>query len=134
MKKNIIDNNSEQRGAVGILSVILVTTLVLVFMLTISLQVLLGVKNAKLLTDFNKNYYVTEGALRDARMQMKKEETLSKIFLPIVFNDITATRTVAVGLSTTTINVTGSTVSIKRKFQSSCRNFMDGCLIDELTP
>lgn len=121
----------KQSGAVGILSVILVTTLVLIFMLTISVQILLNVKNAKLLTDFNRIYYSVEGGLRDARLQLTREETLDKIFQPLVVGDSTVTRTSTIGLATTTINVQGGSVSIMRQFISECLNGLTGCLLHE---
>ncbi|OGY91149.1 MAG: hypothetical protein A3B31_01340 [Candidatus Komeilibacteria bacterium RIFCSPLOWO2_01_FULL_53_11] len=121
-------------GAVGLLSVILVTMLVLVFMLTISLQVMLNIKNARLHQDFSTIYYVTEGALRDARMQLKKEETFSRTFLDISLNNVDVTRAMTATLSLQDVSATGTDNLISRVFRSTCETYMDGCVTAEQAP
>ena len=124
----------QHSGAIGLLSIILVTTLVLVFMLTISLQIVLNIKNARLHQDFSTIYYVTEGALKDARMQLKKEETFSKTFLDLSLNNVDVTRAVTITLSQQDISATGTDNLISRVFRSACEYYMDGCVTEEQAP
>ncbi|MEK7584643.1 MAG: hypothetical protein AAB490_05335 [Patescibacteria group bacterium] len=124
----------QHSGAIGLLSIILVTTLVLVFMLTISLQVVLNIKNARLHQDFTNIYYVTEGAFRDTRMQLKNEETFSKTFLDISLNNVAVTRAVTATLSRQDVAATGTDNLISRIFRSNCMSFMDGCVTAEQAP
>ncbi len=121
-------------GAVGLLSVILLTTLVLIFMLTVSLQVLLNIKNAKLSGDFNNLYYVTEGGLRDARIQLKNEAVLSKVFADVSLNGVVVTRSAAFGLSNTLLSATGTAGLIQRTLSSTCEPSMVNCATTEIAP
>jgi hypothetical protein len=130
-KANIIKSHT---GAIGLLSVILLTVLVLVFMLTISVQIVLNVKNAKLVSDFDTIYYVTEGGLRDARMQLKKEKNASMAFSDITFQDVTVTRGVGISLTSNNVVATGTVTFITRILKSPCLVTMAGCSISEVAP
>lgn len=122
------------KGAVGLLSVVLVTAVVLIFSLTLSVQVLLNMKNAKLMSDFNSLYYATEGGMREARIQLKKEDVVSKTFAPTTVGGITVNRAAIVQLTSITVTATGTAASMSRILQSGCGRSMEACTLGELTP
>jgi len=124
----------DQNGAIGMLSVILLTTLALVFTLTISLQILINVKNVKLTNDFEAIYYATEGGLRDARMQAKKEQLSSQTFQDLNVGDVMVMRSLSMSLTNATVTATGTTSFIKRELSSPCATTISGCTTAETIP
>jgi len=134
MNFNYTEIFRNNRGAVGLLSVILLTSVALVFTLTISHQILQNVKNTKLSNDFKTIYYSTEGGIRDARMQLKKEALISGMFEDVSLDGITVNREVSVTLSANSVIATGSSPFITRVFKTNCLPSMTSCSSTENAP